>query len=47
MSEKKENLNELMFRVRTSQLRKKPRTKYYWQIVKERIDFIQAARKAK
>jgi hypothetical protein len=47
MDEKKKNLNEFMFSVRASQIKKKPKTKFYWQIVKERIELIQSALKPK
>ena len=43
MDKKKENLNDFMFEVRASELRKKPKTKYYWQIIKERTELIQRA----
>jgi hypothetical protein len=47
MSEKKETLHEFMFRVRCSEIKRKPKKRYYWQIIKDRINLIQSAVKAK
>ena len=39
---KKDNLNEFMYKVKASEIEKKPRTKYFWQIIKERSELIRS-----
>jgi len=35
-----ESINDFVFKTRISEIRKRPKTKYYWQIIRERTEMI-------
>ncbi len=42
-----ESINDFVFKTRISEIRKRPKTKYYWQIIRERTEMINSKVKRK
>ena len=42
-----ESINDFVFKTRISEIRKRPKTKYYWQIIRERTEIINSKVKRK
>ena len=42
-----ESINDFVFKTRVSEIKKRPKTRYYWQIIRERTEMINSIVKQK